>query len=851
MGVTDKIHQLLNTNQIVFYFDEDGSFQELLSEIEESGIKVIKVDSNYFEVKFLLNGEWRDERIFIYHPFARPNTQGLKRYPLLDLLKANVELRLDEASELISEFDLGNHNLSLVKRYIKQLKTKTNQRKLANILDPEHFTESNLLRGLISVTLGFSKVENRNTCIAKWLVQALDEDQFEKINQQLEKLDLVDEFSKWLSHLINKNVEVLNMDVARDCAERIKYNVLTSMISKAVKEDSYAPNLKFIRAAETNRVQAFMNDWQEDPQLEKQIDTVFNALGSAIHAEQLIAWYGIDQEYGFYTEEMYKRIISGLYELSASELDKAKAESIQWRRSDELPEVLHDQVDFIYHSTSLLIELKNITSYRLNTAEEYIDWYAKDVFKVDMHFRKALLAYEKAHDHLQDFEEVASSLFDTINQKYDRHLIDLNVEWQSLLKEKNFDFRSIQAKKQYNFYSNEISSFEHKIAVIISDAFRYELGHDLYNELLADSKNQLTVEPYLCSIPSYTNLGMSNLLPNKRIEAKQGKDDLSFSIQGTSTVSNKRESILQAEHVDSHVVSAKTVLNTTKLEEGRALFKPKVVYVYHDWIDAIGDKKGTERATFEATQKALDEIKRLIRKISGWNVKNVLITADHGFLYNHRELREDQRERLPETTGYAIDKSRFVIAEKFKGSVDGYAMNMRNTTNIETDLKVAIPRAINRYRVQGNVGFRFSHGGGSLQELIIPVVKYYKHVKEVQKQVTFKRFDQAKEVKSGSVKVSVLQDMPVSNEYKSREVMLGLYSDTHELLSNEVELHLNSTSSNPRERAFQAILTLGTKGSNATFCYLKAYDKQDTKRLNPLALNDLLTISSLMEKDEW
>jgi hypothetical protein len=36
--------------------------------------------------------------------------------------------------------------------------------------------------------------------------------------------------------------------------------------------------------------------------------------------------------------------------------------------------------------------------------------------------------------------------------------------------------------------------------------------------------------------------------------------------------------------------------------------------------------------------------------------------------------------------------------------------------------KIAIPRAINRYHKQGNIGIQFVHGGASIQELITPVL---------------------------------------------------------------------------------------------------------------------------------
>ncbi|NQV91733.1 PglZ domain-containing protein, partial [Candidatus Woesearchaeota archaeon] len=277
-----------------------------------------------------------------------------------------------------------------------------------------------------------------------------------------------------------------------------------------------------------------------------------------------------------------------------------------------------------------------------------------------------------------------------------------------------------------------------------------------------------------------------------------------------------------------------------------------VTYIYHDWIDVIGDKKRTEYETFQATTKAIEDIKWMIRNISGeLGIAHVYVTSDHGFLFNHTELQESSREVLPKAKGYNRDHVRFVVSDEFEGKVDGYKMNMKDTTNIDTDLQIAVPRAINRYRKQGNVGVQFVHGGASVQELLTPVVKFYKNKKELLQVVTFKRIDQTDKITSGSLKITLLQDQPVSNESKSAEVIFGLYSDTGELFSNEVKVHFNSTSSNPRERMFDVILTLNSVGSNASFCYLKAFDQQDKAKLNPLGSNDLIKISSLMEIDEF
>ncbi|MCU4173935.1 BREX-1 system phosphatase PglZ type A [Carboxylicivirga sp. N1Y90] len=850
--IVDKIKNILlqEKRNIVFYFDADGSLRDDLQEIEASGIKVIEVQNNYFELKYRLEIEWAGQQLFLYHPFARPNDNELKKYPLLDLLKANAELRLDDASEFLSEYGLQDHHLSLVKRYIKQLKTKTNQKKLAKILDKGNFNASNLKLGLISISLNFSSITDRNSCIAKLLIKGTDATKFNKLLKTIKEQDIEADILEWISNLVNKRYSELNIETVSDVARLIKYNILTVFIDKTIKADSYS-KLKMDNAAGLNRMQSFFQDWENNPTLKGHIETVFSDLAADIQYAKIIEWYGTEQEYGYYSEDMLNRLILDLYHNIENHPVRTKDECIKWMRSSTLPDDLVEQVNFIYNASGMYGVLESYKSFKFNAPEDYVNEYSNELYQVDLSYRKAVIAYENASDDLYDFEQVASKVFSTLNEKYDRFLIDLNVEWQKIMAENKFNYHALDVNKQFDFYDNNIKDFNNKIVVIISDALRYELGHDMYNDMLSNSKNDLTIEPCLASIPSYTNLGMANLLPNTDMVVEKADADLSFKVNGKTTVSTNRESILQTQEKESATINFSELKRMSK-QEKRAFFRDqRITYVYHDWIDAVGDKKKTEHESFEATEKAIKDLKWLINNISGEiRIMHVLVTSDHGFLYNYNELAESSREVLPKTKGYSREHARFVIADEFEGKVDGYQMDLKNTTNLDTDLKVSVPRAINRYRKQGNVGVQFAHGGASLQELVTPVIKLYKNRKEANQAVSFKRIDQADKISSGSLKITILQDQPVSNEYKSSEVVFGLFSDTGELLSNDSTLILNSTSNNPKERVFEVILSLNTLGSKASFGYLRAYDKKDKSRLNPIGVNDLIKIST-REIDEW
>ncbi len=848
----EKVIQTLleSDKKKLFYFDADGSKKEELTAIEDAGIKVVEINQNYFELKYKLEMEWNNQNVFLYHPFSKPEGKKIKKYPLLDLLTANIELKLDEVSEFIAEFKLRetSPNINLINKYFKLLKTKSNQKKLARILDLENFSEDNLKKGLISIVLDFNAVEDKFNCMNKWFTLSLEESKFNKTNKTLKELELDGVLVSWFNSLLDTKEEILSIETASNWITKLKYNVLVGNATKIVASDTYNA-LKIKRTADIYKILKFFEVWQKNQNTNKSIEPIFNTLGNKINTIVILKWYGNDTEYGYYSEDMLDAVLKNLYAEVNSAALKTKEECIRWRKEEAISAFNKDQIEFIYYSSSMYSILESYKSFRFNTAEDYINEYTTELHKIDFNYRKAVIAYDKIRDHLEEYEKIALPIFETLNNKYDRFLIEFNSEWQKVLAENKFNFHQIDCNKQFNFYQDNLAEVDYKMAVIISDAFRFELGYELYDDLLADSKNNLTIQPCLASIPSYTNLGMSNLLPNKGITIENGEQDLVYKINGKPTNSQYRQSILQEAVPESCTIDYAEIIKFDR-DTGRKFFiENKLVYIYHDWMDAIGDKKRTEHETFEESAKVVEQIKRLIQKIYGWNISHVLVTADHGFLYNYNELKENDREVLPKTKGYTKDNSRFVISECFENKQDGYVFEMKNTTNIDTDLKIAIPRAINRYRRQGNIGVQFVHGGASIQELITPVIKYYKQKKETTETVTFRRIDSVNKITTGNIKIAVLQNEPVSNELKSVEVTVGLYNDKGELLSNEIELNCNATSNTPKERVFEIILTLNAQGSKAAFCYLKAFDNKDKNKLNPIVLNDLITISTLMEMD--
>lgn len=76
-------------------------------------------------------------------------------------------------------------------------------------------------------------------------------------------------------------------------------------------------------------------------------------------------------------------------------------------------------------------------------------------------------------------------------------------------------------------------------------------------------------------------------------------------------------------------------LMALKKDEGRDLIgEQRAVYIYHNEIDARGDKAATESGTFDAARKAIRELADLVSYVvNNLNGNYILVTADHGFLF--------------------------------------------------------------------------------------------------------------------------------------------------------------------------------------------------------------------------
>jgi len=827
--------------RVLFFFDPQGEDKDKVMDLSFDDIRVELFNGRWLDYKIKFNGEWENDKVFFYFEMPSPKTQDeLYEFQLLDLLCANRELALGNVENFMSEHKLQPHQQSLVYKY----KSELTQLKIIPVIQPilnaSNFDEKSIQQGILSFLLGSKKIEDWNTLIIRLLTYTLPEKQ-KNLNALFKKFDnvpLLDELNRHIRNIFGISIAGTDTTEVEDLLKRLKYNLITQAFS-AHDADPY----KELKVSDIDCLQA-MNLLYEiaihDRVLSKSFEEAFDLRGNAIQAEKIVSLYGYNADFVYQTEDLIWKILRKMFETDfvLSKEVKQRLNSLKINRTEE--SLLKNAVLFLQESIGMLSEISLMKDYIFDTPEVYIKKYTESFYLIDTYYRRAVLACQKLNLESTPINDALSSLKRKVEKEYFDFTFRLNNEWLKCMKEINFNYNKIQCDKQYDFYENNIAPLQQKIAVIVSDALRYEAAAELLGVLHSDEKNVSYLSFQLASLPSITKFGMANLLPAKNRTYNDG--EILLDGQKISTT-EQRENILKNWKEDSRAVTFKEV-SESNAQQNRELFKSNVVYVYHDMIDKTGHK-GTEWDTFKAVETAVEDLAKLVKKIlSGYNVAKVIVTSDHGFIYNDFDIAEADKNEMEDTEIVELDARHYITKNHSELSI-GYKIPLFSVSNYQEPYYVVIPDAVNRFKKAGS-RYRFTHGGGSLQELVIPIIECRRKDENIKKKVDFILATPDKDLKvvSNTLRLSIMQKDPISASEKERVVEIGIY-DNDRLVSETVSLKLNSIDPKPSNRIQNISLVLNNK-TNASVLKLKIYDLED--KLNALIEQNIIN-NTLMARD--
>ena len=242
----------------------------------------------------------------------------------------------------------------------------------------------------------------------------------------------------------------------------------------------------------------------------------------------------------------------------------------------------------------------------------------------------------------------------------------------------------------------------------------------------------------------------------------------------------------------------------------------KRVYIYHDQIDAIGDKASTESETFKATHDTVEYISQLVQWIiNNLNAVNIFVTADHGFLFQHSKPDQTDKTVLKDKPQNAvIAKKRYVIGKDLQETDDVWHGQTDKTANVDGNMEFLVPKGANLFHFTG--GARFVHGGTMPQEIVVPIVSI-RHEKGREREKTrvskvpVNVILNSHKITTNQIRFRLVQMEPVSERVKEARFKVGIY-DGQQPITN-VERPVFDTSSEDMNDRTQWI-TLVLKGGD-------------------------------------
>jgi hypothetical protein len=351
------------------------------------------------------------------------------------------------------------------------------------------------------------------------------------------------------------------------------------------------------------------------------------------------------------------------------------------------------------------------------------------------HYTQRGAAVDQAHRHLEqrrvdllypqvpEFEALRACL-DTTRLVWQRWADNWARDFNTLCRTHGFlPAAAHQQRTLFDDVVRPLTQAAGTTAYFVIDAFRYEMGEELYRQLMDTPASTVLLKARLAELPTVTAVGMNALAPvasNGWLSPALEGDGDSAKISGfatgefrvTSPETRKRAMHDRVGGGTSPRLTLDEVVSRDSTSLKRAVAQARLLVVHSQEIDNAGEKD-VGPAVFNHVMQKLRAAWHLLRDAG---VRRFIFTADHGFLL------------LNESTGSTQTHGR---------KIDPMRRHVFSTAGVDHAGEVRVALADLRYHgVEGNLIFpestavfdtgkrtmSFVHGGNSLQERVIPVL---------------------------------------------------------------------------------------------------------------------------------
>lgn len=797
MTENEKIKQVLTSmveqNRYVFWYDEGGQMKDIATSLDVPGINVLEMEGNAFSIKYQMQkGEQPETGYVIYSTEPMPEDE---QNWLLDYQEEGALFSADMSSLYAAECGIAMElKEKVVDKHLAFFKKADNRNKLAAKLSPG-MDSAEIEKQMLAVVC-----KSNATCEAFTYALITEANNEETTMQADLKAYHLEDFywqqaETYFGYHAGRNIKDLIIVL-------FKNDMQSHLTGKAADKTGNEQAL-------TNEALIFMRDWRDSRTYGDLYTEWANRLEDELGIKDEVCEYSMQQLLGVETFPCIDKVIAGylLTEVINATITTEQMEAIIEERENKLFfDVARHTLRALLQARYLFADIEQkMNELSFDTAKEGFSLYEQSLYTIDLHYRHYI-----AEANLAESKQLLAQVTERVERTYTNHyLLALAKKWQPLID--GMDTWKMEGIfSQSVFYTTYVYPFitnKKKIFVIISDALRYETMVELSERIAQMPRMETDMKPAMLStLPSYTQLGMAALLPHKQLSYEKDADEVfadGMSTKGTEA----RSKVLQKAVARSKAITAEDFLKTTN---AKTAFKDfDLIYIYSNMIDKTGDDKASEGMVFKATEDEMAHILQMIDLIRNGNGCNILITSDHGYLYQNETLDETDFSDFKVMGDTIIqDSRRFVIG---RGLEEGDAVKTwsaeevgltdspaENGTGISS-LQVQTAKGLNRIRKQG-AGSRFVHGGSMPQEVVMPVLHVNIKKKQGVSEVSVDILNKKSKITTNTQTISFYQNEPVSEKVKEVTLRFGFYDQAGNLLSDSITLTFGSTSEDSTQR---------------------------------------------------
>lgn len=704
--------------RIIFWHDEEREFEDKLDEIEIQNVKLVRLTgSNTFAVKKLLALDDTMSNILVYRPFEYDSPDDNW---LLNMELYSESFRSDRLAIWMDELHIEEKPVmrKAVKAYREFFNAQEYRGRVAKLSAQKVIDSPSALH--LAVMGALCGSEAKPGAILKAVLSAGARQEENSLLMELETYQADTAFWAMVKQGTGYTEE-------KPDAKKLAAHVLLTAATRTMPRQDLAGLDSFLSIPHQAYCYDFISDWLHSAEIAVLYTIaaeVENELRLPQRFEKLPLEDIADVEcFPCVNECILKRLMTDIGN-QLIDVDMIRS-FVEKRRTC----AWYSQYRYYFDG---ILQVANMQSFYkeqaggFHTASAAKLWkkYTDTYYKMDTYYR---LFHKNFAESLKEPDPELDDLMkrdvDVVEGLYKNwFLSELSGNWTKVCGDELQEYGKIlEVKEQTRFYRDYVQRAGSRVFVIISDALRYEVAASLSDELRLETQAQVDLQSVQGVFPTITPFGMAALLPHKELTAQLRNEQLYVLADGSPTESSYRDKMLKAANPDSIALQYEDVVRVKNSERSAWVKGKNVVYIYHDTIDATAHTNSAD--VFPACEDAIQEIKSLIRIIvNGFGGTNIIVTADHGFLYTYSPLTENDKVDKSSFAGKEVEYGRRYAIMK-KGATPDYLMPVRFLDG-NTEFDAFAPRECVRIKMSGG-DLNFVHGGISLQEMTVPVISYH------------------------------------------------------------------------------------------------------------------------------